>query len=75
MGSTHEVRYELPEAGVVSRCRSCGCGIAWIKTPKGANMPIDLQTSRTEPDGHVTYASHFGTCPQAKDWSKKGKNR
>lgn len=40
--------------GAVSKCRSCGKMIVWVKTERGLNMPCDL-------DGRP----HWATCPYA----------
>lgn len=58
----HRALPEALAAGDAAFCRSCGADIIWAITPKGARHPYD-------PDG----ASHFGTCPDANSWSKKGK--
>lgn len=44
------------------RCRACNAPMLWFETPKGRNIPLDL-------DGA---ASHFATCPQ-RDQFKRGK--
>ncbi len=55
-------------------CRTCGAPIIWLKTKTGKSMPVDAGTVKRpvsiyDPElGHMT---HFGTCPQAKDWSHK----
>lgn len=45
-------------------CRSCKAAIYWAATKQGKPHPLNE-------DG----TSHFGTCPQAKSWSKKGEAR
>jgi hypothetical protein len=65
-------------------CKSCGAEVVWI-TMKGSGRPNPLNPvpqrrivieSRGDEDpvGVVvaTYESHFATCPQAKQWRKKG---
>lgn len=47
--------------GSVERCRSCGAAVEWRKTAAGKPCPYDAGTD----------TSHFQTCPQAKDWTKK----
>lgn len=59
----------------VVHCRSCNAEIVWLKTKAGKSMPVDAATVKpgdTEFE-HGRHMSHFGTCPQAKRWSKKGK--
>jgi hypothetical protein len=41
-------------------CRSCGARILWIFSKDRKLMPYD-------PDG----VTHFATCPDAKEWSKR----
>lgn len=33
-----------------SRCRDCGALLAWVRTPAGKRMPVDLEPN---PDGNV----------------------
>jgi len=54
------MKYEIPEGTPQSACRSCQATIYWVKTPAGKNMPVN-------PDGEP----HWGTCPQAKQWTKR----
>ncbi len=42
------------------KCRSCGVAILWATTKKGKAHPLNEDGS-----------SHFGTCPQAQNWSRK----
>jgi len=60
----------------MSRCRSCGARIAWIETEGGKKHPIDATPEYRWINGKgwklvETYQSHFVTCPQSKEWSKK----
>lgn len=70
----------------MSKCRSCGAPVKWIKTPAGKSHPVDEQPEKRwvfiddekfpELQGWNlmdTYISHFGTCPESKQWSGKGK--
>ena len=62
--------YELPEDAYVTRCASCGAGMAFVKTANGKAMPLSLATVETR--DNVKYAlPHWTDCPQAKQWSKK----
>lgn len=45
-------------------CRSCHAEIAWGLTAKGKRMPYNLDGS-----------SHFGTCPEAAQWSRKNQRK
>lgn len=47
-----------------ARCRSCSAEVMWCITPAGRRAPVDR-------DG----TSHFATCPQGREWSRKGRAR
>jgi hypothetical protein len=49
----------------VEHCRSCGALIWWGKTAAGKSNPFDVV------DGARTAVTHFSTCPQAREWSKR----
>ena len=56
----------------MSRCRSCGAEIVWVKTMSRKLMPVDAGTWEEgdefyKPQKHV---SHFATCPQAGKWRR-----
>jgi len=63
-----------------SKCRSCGESIMWVKTLAGRNMPInydeDLEHEfvgrgkKTPQWDSERMASHFETCPFAKEHRK-----
>lgn len=55
----------IDETAFISHCRSCGAPIWWGKTPAGKRNPFDVQGDAR------TAVTHFSTCPQAKDWSKR----
>ncbi|MBQ2641743.1 MAG: hypothetical protein IJG15_07080 [Lachnospiraceae bacterium] len=38
----------------MSRCKSCGAEIIWIRTRQGKSMPVDTKTERFYPDPHGT---------------------
>lgn len=60
----------------MSRCRSCGKPIEWIKTETGKNMPVNQKRITVVlDDGSVRTGreSHFVTCPQASSWRGHGK--
>ena len=58
----------------ISRCRSCGAEIVWMKTDLGKNIPVDADDV-VDPEATVfdpdTMTSHFATCPDANKWRKK----
>ena len=56
------IYFEIPPSAIPCNCSGCHAQIYWIKTPKGANCPVD-------PDGR----SRFETCPRANDFSKRRK--
>jgi hypothetical protein len=52
----------------IVRCSSCRARIIWLKTKKGANMPVDADTVKPsdtmfDPDGDQI--SHFASCPNS----------
>ena len=68
-----------------ARCGSCGREIMWVKSPAGANLPLDARPMtaytldavgppvtvvRAHPD-EVLYVSHFATCPSADTHSRQ----
>jgi hypothetical protein len=48
-------------AQAAQRCRSCGAPVEWRRTAAGKWCPYDAGTA----------TSHFTTCPDAKDWSRR----
>jgi hypothetical protein len=50
----------------IQHCRSCGALIWWGKTQKGKACPFDVV------DGARTAISHFSTCRDAQQWSRRG---
>ena len=59
----------------MTKCKSCGAEIEWIKTKAGKSMPVNAKamTVITE-DGEVitnVRLSHFSSCPDANGWRKK----
>lgn len=61
-------------------CRTCGSRIRWIITPNGSKHPIDYDPIRlwqynqeTDSWGYINmgHRSHFKTCPDAEQHSKK----
>ncbi len=49
-------------------CRSCGAAIWFKANPAGKFVPMNV-----EMDGDGNEVSHFATCPQAKQWSGRGR--
>jgi hypothetical protein len=56
---------EGPVRVTTAYCRSCGAEIYWGTTKNQRRCPYDVV------DGEVTGTSHFATCKDAKQWSKK----
>jgi hypothetical protein len=62
-----------------AECRSCHAEIVWLKTAKGKNMPVNASKGADMRDemgllwesGVEGLVSHYETCPQAKEWSRK----
>lgn len=58
----------------ISKCRSCGADIVWMKTKKGKNIPVDYdhtndpETTVFDPD---TMTTHFETCPDADKFRRR----
>ena len=63
----------------MSKCKSCGAGIIWVKMESGKAMPLDAKEtllwkpvregmSPIQVKGHQ---SHFSTCPNADSHRKK----
>ncbi len=62
----------------MSKCKSCGSELIWVKSDQGKSIPFDArQTVLLVPDlngnnvltkGHVC---HFVTCPHADQFRKK----
>ena len=48
----------------MSNCKSCGAEIVWEKSNNGKNIPMNKNGS-----------CHFDTCPQAKNWRGRSKDR
>jgi hypothetical protein len=65
--SFEEDTTEAHERRIV-RCKSCHARIVWLKTAKGANMPVDADTVKPEDQMFLPnsdHVSHFATCPNA----------
>jgi hypothetical protein len=46
-------------------CRSCGAIVWWGRTAAGKRCPFDVV------DGARTAITHFSTCPEAKQWTRR----
>ena len=59
----------------VSKCRSCDENIVWLKTERGANMPVDADSvdEGDELFDYEKHVSHFSTCPLADKHRKRSK--
>lgn len=55
-------RYTIPANAQAKVCTSCKAKIYWVLTEKRSSLPVN-------PDG----ASHFTSCPNASQHSKKNK--
>jgi len=58
----------------ISRCKSCGEEIVWLKTKSNYNIPVDYETGfdmSAEIFDSKTMVSHFATCKDAGKWRKK----
>jgi hypothetical protein len=56
---------EIDEDARIERCRSCQARVWWGKTAAGKSNPFDVV------DGKRTAVTHFSTCRDARDWSKR----
>lgn len=67
---------EVEWDGQISKCKSCGADIGWGITKAGKKMPFDADKTFQrcfERNANYFVISHFGTCPDAAKFSKKGK--
>lgn len=67
----------------ISRCRSCRAPIVFLSNGKGGRVPVDADTLYLTGDeiaeldddellfDGTTHVSHFKTCPQAGQFSKR----
>ena len=66
----------------MSKCKGCGAGILWIKTPAGVNAPLDVDPKKLWvelllPDGTEgwrlvdCFTPHHATCPKVDDFRLK----
>ena len=79
--SERTIRVIGKSRGAITHCRSCGQPVTFILTFPGCKwMPFDgdpvaLRTEHDNIEGTIEHieasASHFGSCPQAKSWSRK----
>jgi len=56
----------------ISKCRSCQAYIVWLKTERGANIPVDADSVSEGDDlfDQKVHVSHFSTCPDADQHRK-----
>jgi hypothetical protein len=64
--------YPLPANAFPAKCASCGMAIVFCRTAAGKQIPLSLATVE-EREGIKYAVTHFADCPQAKEWSGKGK--
>lgn len=52
---------------VITKCKSCGAPIAWLRTEAGRSMPTDASSvsATDETFDPKKHKSHFATCPNA----------
>jgi len=55
----------VPLQVTVKACGSCGAAIWWGKTRAGKPNPFDMRL------GKPTTITHFSTCPNAREHSKR----
>jgi hypothetical protein len=55
----------VDEHARIEYCRSCGAAVWWGRTAAGKPNPFDVV------EGRRTAVTHFSTCPQARQWSKR----
>jgi len=67
----------------MAKCKTCKAPIIWAVTDKGKSIPLDMKGEKRyvlvpaqgdrDPvvELRTTYASHFVTCPDAKEHRKK----
>ena len=60
-----------------ANCSACGAEIYWIRTLKGARMPVNvakkmIMVHASEGRYHAVtgHESHFSSCPKASDFRK-----
>jgi hypothetical protein len=70
--------------GVMGKCRSCGVELVWAKTARGKSMPLEAVApsdgnvrivdgvARVGETGSGPYLCHFGRCPDAASWRRRG---
>jgi hypothetical protein len=63
----------------MANCKGCGAPIMWIVTRDGKKMPLDAKPrifyhidSEGIPRQMKGHEPHWGTCPKAKQFKKKG---
>lgn len=52
-------------------CRACNARIAWIVTPNGKKLPLDVDRGEQLDSGELKCVPHFATCPQADRFREK----
>lgn len=64
----------IPAGGKLDHCKSCKAAIVWTHTEAGRATPLSLATAQTR-DGTTYLLPHWTDCPDAKQWSRKGRKR
>jgi hypothetical protein len=68
MGTTTGITLQgvqIDQNARIERCRSCGAAIWWGRTRAGKACPFDVIGLER------TAQTHFSTCPQNREWSRK----
>ena len=57
----------------LAKCRSCDEYIVFLKTKRGANMPVDADSVEEGDElfDHTRHVSHFSTCPDADKFRRR----
>lgn len=56
----------------ITKCKSCGKLITWLRTERGKQMPVDGAT-KDPVYNQQRHVSHWDTCPKAEDFRSKNK--
>jgi hypothetical protein len=56
---------QIDQDAPIRHCESCGALIWWGFTATRKRNPFDVI------DGARTAVTHFSTCPQAREWSRR----
>ena len=69
-----DIKFEKDRYSKFRRCKACSAPLHFRRGEKGSWVPLDLSTSRINPETKNWEAqSHYQTCPRAKEFSTQGK--